>query len=365
LSDVLIVGGGPAGAIAAAELAAAGRAVTLFERSAGPVDKVCGDFLSAEAVAALDSLGVDLSPAARITALRLIHGDRIATTRLPFVARGLSRQALDEALLRVAATRGTAVMRGHHIRSIQYRGNRLTLDGGALGRLGADTVFLASGKHNVRETARVDRGIGLVGFKTYFALADTQLEALRGHVELVLFGGGYAGLQQVEANMAVLCVLLPAARLRAVGRCWTNLLDDLADESPHLRERLTGARSLRDRPCTIAGLPYGYLHAPGQSEPPGLFRLGDQAAVIASLTGDGVALALASGVLAARALLGGRDAGAYHRDLLARLARQMRVASMIHRLAVAPRTQPWVQGICRQWPGAMRLAASLTRTRLP
>ena len=38
---------------------------------------------------------------------------------------------------------------------------------------------------------------------------------------------------------------------------------------------------------------------PERGDLPGLFRLGDQAAVIASLTGDGVALALASGGLAA------------------------------------------------------------------
>src|SRR5262249_35899066 len=161
----LIVGGGPAGAIAAAELAAAGRPVTLFERSTGPVDKVCGDFLSAEAVGALCGVGVDLSAAAEITSLRLIHGDRIAATRLPFVARGLSRRALDEALLRVAVAGGAAVMRGRRVRSIQCRANRLTLDCGALGHIGADKVFLATGKHNLRGAPRTMRGGDLVGFK--------------------------------------------------------------------------------------------------------------------------------------------------------------------------------------------------------
>ena len=139
----------------------------------------------------------------------------------------------------------------------------------------------------------------------YYALAASQVEALRHHVELILFAGGYAGLQLVEADRAVLCALLPAARLRAVGGQWSSLLDALMDECPHLRERLAGARALLDRPLTIAGLPYGYVHAPDRRDPPGLFRLGDQAAVIASLTGDGVALALASGSLAARTWIAG------------------------------------------------------------
>src|ERR1700723_2203712 len=55
----LIIGGGPAGAAAAALIAAAGRPVTLLERSAGPTDKLCGDFLSGGAIAALHTLGVD------------------------------------------------------------------------------------------------------------------------------------------------------------------------------------------------------------------------------------------------------------------------------------------------------------------
>ena len=147
----------------------------------------------------------------------------------------------------------------------------------------------------------------------YYALAASQLEALRHHVELILFAGGYAGLQLVEADRAVLCALLPAARLRAVGGRWSSLLDALMDECPHLRERLAGARALLERPLTIAGLPYGYVHAPDRRDPPGLFRLGDQAAVIASLTGDGVALALASGSLAARTWIAGGSGARYHR----------------------------------------------------
>ena len=162
------------------------------------------------------------------------------------------------------------------------------------------------GQARVARSGRPERGAGLVGLKMYYALAASQLEALRYHVELILFAGGYAGLQLVESDRAVLCALLPAARLRAAGGQWSGLLDALTDECPHLRERLAGARGLLDRPLTIAGLPYGYVHAPVRRDPPGLFRLGDQAAVIASLTGDGVALALGSGSLAARTWIAGR-----------------------------------------------------------
>jgi hypothetical protein len=57
----------------------------------------------------------------------------------------------------------------------------------------------------------------------------------------------------------------------------------------------------------------------------------------------------------------GNAADIYHRHLSARLARQMRLASTIHRWSLASSAQPWLLHACRAWPAIMRLAASLTR----
>jgi flavin-dependent dehydrogenase len=361
----VIIGGGPAGATAAILLARAGRAVALIERNAGPTDKVCGDFLSAEAIEAIEALGVDIAALApsQITNVRLVHGKRSATARLPFPALGLSRRALDEALVRQAELSGATILRGHSVRGIKRNGY-LWLDCGSAGTVTADTVFIATGKHDLRGAARPMRGTGLVGMKMYYALDPRQQAALRGHVELILFVGGYAGLQLVESDRAVLCVLVPGARLRAVGGQWDKLFESLTHESPHLAERLTGARPILARPLAIAGLPYGYTHAPDAKDWPELFRLGDQATVIASLTGDGVALALASATLASNILLAhGNAAGAYHLAWARRVAPQMRLSSLIHRACLVSAAQPWLLLLCRCWPRAMRLAASRTRVR--
>jgi flavin-dependent dehydrogenase len=353
----LIIGGGPAGAATAIALAAAGQQVTLIERNAGPSDKVCGDFLSVEAIAAIAACGIDLAALAPapITGARLIHGSRVATAALPFAACGISRRTLDEALLRQAEARGVTVLRGHAARRIATHGALLHVDCGGLGSFTTDTVFLATGKHELRGAARSARNNTLVGLKTYYQLEPAQAAALRHHVELVLFPGGYAGLQAVEGNRAVLCALLPAEQAKAGG------IDRLIAECPHLAERLSGARPLLDRPLAVAGLPYGYLHAPDHGDPRGLFRLGDQAAVIASLTGDGVALALASAAEAARTWLQGGDAAAYHRRRAGRLARQMRLATAIHRLCLSRPAQRWLVAACRLCPAAIRIAADWTR----
>ncbi len=357
----MIIGGGPAGTAAAIALARAGQAVTLIERNVDTSDKVCGDFLSAEALAMVEGLGVDLSAASTISAVRLVHRNRSVTTHLPFVARGLSRRVLDEALLRQAQAGGATVLRGYRVSAIEQDRASMLLSCGSLGRIAAETVFLATGKHELRGAGRLGHDTGMVGMKMYFALAASQLQDLRHHVELILFAGGYAGLQIVEADRAVLCVLLPAVRLRAVSGRWDSLLDALTEECPHLLMRLTGARPLLDHPLAVAGLPYGYVYTTNRRDPPGLLRLGDQAVVIASLTGDGVALALTSGSLAARTWLAGGSGSHYHDRLAVGLSRQMRVASVVHRLCLNPAMQPWVAAICGLWPGAIRLAASATR----
>lgn len=364
MSEPVIIGGGPAGSAAAIVLARAGRSVTLIERNAADTDKVCGDFLSTEAITAVTALGVDLRALnpAPINAVRLVHGRRIAGVRLPFPAFGVTRRALDQALLRQAESSGATILRGHAVRTINRENGSFRIDCGSLGRLAARTVFLATGKHDLRGVARAARGSGLVGLKMYYSLAPPQQEALRNHVELVLFSGGYAGLQLVESDKAVLCILVPSARLRAGHGRWDGLLDSLTHECPHLAGRLSGASPLLHRPLAAAGMPYGYTHASDADDWPGLFRLGDQAMVIASLTGDGVALAVASAAQASRTWLAqGNATASYHHDWARSVARQMSLASLVHRACLAPAVQPWVVRACRVWPMALRLVASHTR----
>ena len=72
--DLLVIGGGPAGAAAAIHAARAGVRVTLFEKGSHGRDKICGDGLTPRAVAALGQLDIPLDAAHRIDGLRMIAG---------------------------------------------------------------------------------------------------------------------------------------------------------------------------------------------------------------------------------------------------------------------------------------------------
>lgn len=355
MMQALIVGGGVAGAAVARLL---GPDALLIERERAAHDKICGEFISHEAQSYLARLGIDplALGAARIDAVRLVHGNRVAQAPLPFRGVGLSRRALDAAILASAEAAGAKLLRGHAVRSASANG----LDVAGHGQISASAVFLATGKHDLRGAHRrlVETPDDLVGLKMYFALSAGQTAELAGHVEVMLFRGGYAGLQLIERGVANLCLLISRARFKAAGGDWPGVRDLLEHACPHLARRLAGSTETLDRPLSIFRVPYGYVHAPGAADWPGLFRLGDQMGVIPSFCGDGVSIALHSAFAAVSAHRNG-GAMVYHRRMRRDLMGQIGRAGWLYR---AGRAQPGLAvAAARAWPGALRWIARLTR----
>ena len=354
----LIVGGGPAGAAAAIALARAGAAPELIERSAGPRDVVCGGFLGWDAVSALGCLGLD--PAALgarpISRLRLIAGDRVVEAKLPRLAAGLSRRALDEALLQAAAAAGARIERGRSVRAAV--GRRVRLDDGE--EIEADALFLATGKHELRGLARPLEGRReepAAGLRCALPATPALEAALAGFIELHLFDEGYAGLLLQEDGSANLCLSVSRRRLASAGG-GAKLFEEIAGGAPRLGDRVGGAR-IEDWDA-VAGVPYGWRSgATGR----GVFRVGDQAAVIASLAGDGIAIALTSGLAAAEAWSAGgpNAADAYQRAFSRRAWRPVAVAERLRRAAERRGSRMPLMRLLGGLPMLIPIAARLTR----
>ena len=356
--DVLIVGGGPAGAAAAVLLARQGRQVVVVEKTAAAHDKVCGEFLSHEALRYLERLGIDLPAlgAMPIEHLHLAANKQIATCRLPFPAKSLTRRTLDEALLAQATAAGALVMRGCRVDALERRGNLWVarLNNGEA--LSATSAFLATGKHDVGSHPR-PQGVqnDLVAFKMFYRLAPLQQAALAGQVELIVFPGGYAGLQLVEDGSANLCLLVQRERLRACGGHWDGLLQHMLGSSQSLAARLEGAKPTQQKPLAVSSIPYGML---ARRATDGLWRVGDQAAVIPSFSGDGISIALHSAHLAAAMFLAGNTADAYQLRLANELGRSVKMATAISRAVVA---SPRLVQLARLCPPLLRPVANGTR----
>jgi hypothetical protein len=155
--------------------------------------------------------------------------------------------------------------------------------------------------------------------------------------------------------------------LAELGRSWPRLIAAIRAASPLLDTRLDGAVPCWQRPLALASIPYGYI-LPAIVDGP--YRLGDQAAVIPSFAGDGMAIALHSARLAARCYLGGGSVAGYRRRLARDLGQGVRLASLLSHslvrrpgqriLGVAARLQPrlmaWVAGATRVPDAALRRA---------
>jgi flavin-dependent dehydrogenase len=278
--------------------------------------------------------------------------------QLPFSAQSLSRQVLDEALLQRAAAAGATVRRGVKVVGLTQAptGWVTQLEDGSA--LRAQAVFVATGKHDLRGHQR-PKGFqnDLVAFKLHHRLSPQQAQDLGPRVELVPFDGGYAGLQPIEHGLANLCLVVRRARFHELGQRWERLLAALCTESPHLDARLKGATPLWPRPMALASIPYGYVRKTSD----GLWRLGDQAAVIPSFSGDGMSIALHSARLAASTLLRGGSADDYQRQLASDVRAQMILATGLSLGLVHRPVQAALGALARVWPGLMSAVAFHTR----
>ncbi|URW75257.1 FAD-dependent monooxygenase [Sphingomonas donggukensis] len=352
----LILGGGPAGASAGIALVGAGIAATLLERSREAEDALCGGFLSWRTLESLATLGIEaaaLNPRP-VTRVRLTTATRAAEVRLPAPALGVSRRRLDALLLARAQAAGVAVERGVTVREVASGTVRLA-DATVLT---ADRILLATGKHDVRGSQRShDVTDPTLGLRLRLPASPHVTRLVGDAVELHLFDRGYAGLVLQEDGSANLCLAVRRSRLRESGDPAT-LIAALAQESPRLGERLAHVDALPAADA-VANVPYGWRATTTEA---GVYRIGDQAAVIPSLAGEGMGIAIASGIRAARALAAGTPAPTFQADLARATRRPVAVASAIWHAAEHPATAAPL--VALSYAPVVRAAARLTRINM-
>ena len=367
--DVAVIGAGPAGALAAWHLARGGLNVVLFEKQRQPHHKVCGEFISAEGLPYLKEMGVDLDKlgATTISNFRLHGPTRSCAAKLRHACRGVSRIRLDERMIEAATGAGAALRRGEAVQSLRR------LDGAGFGIetsggvLTAGYVICATGKIDFKPVRRrAGRDSGMVGFKLHLRLGSEALALLQTHVDLFVFEGGYGGLAPVEDGLVNFCFLLEKAAMRPVEADWPAMAQRFSELCPELGVYLADSEAVFWPPVTVANVPYGFVRK--EAADTDLYCVGDQLAVIPSLTGDGMAIAMMSARRAAEHILSSRrdESGVGARDFHEEMARvlrpQVNFGFHVHRLFKAPRLCDIGMLAVRLWPGLVDLVIRKTRS---
>jgi geranylgeranyl reductase family protein len=313
-TDVAVVGGGPAGAAAAITLARAGRDVIVVDKARFPRDKCCGDGLTTEALRLLEGLGLDpqtvtswqpvddvvvRSPSGRVTAFPLPDDQGLFGA----VAR---RVDLDAALLDVARAAGVKVLDGHALVAARQQHDRVALDVDGLGELHAHYAIGADGIWSPLRKALGAATPGYLGewhaFRQYFSDVGPQAHRLWVWFEPDLLPG-YAWSFPLPDGRANVGFGIQRSDLHRYGRldrvqamkdAWPELL-----ARPHIREVL-GPDARPEAPHRAWPIP-ARVEATTLSSGRALFT-GDAACATDPLTGEGIAQALATGILAAGAI---------------------------------------------------------------
>jgi flavin-dependent dehydrogenase len=386
-ADLLVVGGGPAGASLAAMAADAGARVVLLERDSFPRDKVCGEFLSAEGCQVLRELGL-LEPlvasgATTMESARLTHprGGAIDAPlpELPGAGRaalGVSRELLDTALLDHARARGVSVRERVEVTAPVLEGGRVVAvrarEVGATGSgetIPARIVVAADGRRSFLVRALDPRAgdprrttrFSWFGLKVHLAGGSPP----HGRVELHLFDGGYAGVAPIEGGRINLCLLVRVGALRACGGSPDRLLRERILENPAARRVLQGA-TLAGEWKSVGPLRFGVR----RRVLGGAFLVGDAAGTVDPFAGEGMANALRGAQLALPVALDAAARGGFD----SRLARRYRRDWTRAFLPATRRTRglgtlfahPALAGLALRWlsgPGRSLLGILVASTR--
>lgn len=311
-ADVVVAGGGPAGASSAARLASAGLRVLVLDQRSFPRDKVCGDFVGPAALVELAALGVTnrtdyvSSNVIRQAALfldgrELIHRRMPEVGHLPAYGRCIPRMQLDHWLLDAARTAGAGIMEGVRVQGFDVQTDCVTVFAERRHekvQLRARLLIGADGSSSV--VSRTLRGASpsdenrIIAVRAYYDGVSGSEDRCDLYFSAESFPG-YYWLFPTAATTANVGVGMVLETLPPTADHLRDLLAGLVASDSALAERLAGAR-LRGK---VVGWPLTTYDARLALVADRVMLTGDAAGFINPLNGEGIQYALTSGRWAA------------------------------------------------------------------
>jgi geranylgeranyl reductase family protein len=347
--DVLVVGAGPAGTAAGLEARRLGLSARVVDKATFPRDKTCGDGLTTGALRLLDQLGFDVRTLPSwmgITETVLVSptGREVQVPLPPDGAYAgvVPRVELDAALVEHARAQGVEIDEGSAVTAVADVGDAARVTLADERELMARFVIAADGHWSpVRHMVGADSSTPLGtwhAFRQYFTGVDDRRlwvlfeEDLLPGYAWVFPVGASDGAGRANVGFGVLRTGT-STNGKALAAQWRGLAD-----RPTLRRAL-GPHAAPEGTVRAWPIPAGYDRerlAHGR-----VLFAGDAGNVVDPMTGEGIAQAIESGMLAARAVASSHgDATAvstrYRADLDRALGADLRFAALLQHVLRVP-----------------------------
>lgn len=296
MKNAVIIGGGLAGLVAAIQMVRRAVPCIVIEKNHYPAHKVCGEYVSNEALPFLKSVNLLPSHFDRFPKIEKLlisaTGGRATHLSLDLGGFGISRYCFDSHLYSVACSEGVEFILNTVAHDVVYEDDRFTVY--CEGRtVQADVVIGAFGKRS-RMDASLHRS---------FMDKPSPWVAVKYHVEtefpddtiaLHNFQGGYCGVVRVEDGFTNLCYLVKRSRLKTSGGV-TAMEAAIGRENPWLEALFSKSKRRFARPLVINEISFE-TKSPVEHH---ILMAGDAAGMIAPLCGNGMAMAIHSGKMVA------------------------------------------------------------------
>lgn len=388
--DVLVAGGGPAGAAIANLLARLGHEVLLCEAREFPRDKICGEYLPPPVRPILRELGAEdaveaLDPVPLVgMAVVAPGGGRILGRFGSDAGRGLSvrRRDFDAALLATARRAGVFVRDATRLEALEVSSRTVVATlhpvGGEAERVGARVVVGADGRNSL--VAR-HRGLrqGTIRHRRFAVMGHfTGVVVPADHGEMIVTPYGYCGVNPLPGGEANVCLVFDPARL--AGRCsgthgflpgrtdlerfWDHTIRSIPATAARLRDarRLGPLRATGPLSCRVT-----------RAADERVLLVGDAAGFYDPFTGEGVGSALKGAGFAAEVLdaalrkntLSLRALRPYDTRRRAAWSGRARVERLLQAILPRPRLTDWMVGRLNRHPAIADLLAGVTADLRP
>jgi len=301
-----VIGGGLAGLVSSSLLAKSGYSVLLVEKKQYPFHRVCGEYVSNEALDFLKREGLlprDFDfPQIKNFLFTDTAGSGV-TIPLDLGGFGISRYVLDDFMYRQALSFGVKFRTGTQVVDYTFEEKedefQLKLSDQSL--LSARQVIGAFGKRSrldkVMKRPFIEMRSPFIGVKYHI-----KTDFARDVVALHNFEGGYCGINSIEEDKFNLCYLGSRDQLRKFGS--VEVMErEILWKNPALKRLFSESEFLFQKPEVINEINF----EPKEPVEDHILMTGDSAGLITPLCGNGMAIAIHSGKMAAEAIIKGKS----------------------------------------------------------